>query len=219
MDFSWNFVWSSFPPLLVGLVVSLAVAVTSLILSTVGGTALAILQRVDKPIILFPIRIYISFLRGTPTLILIFLIYFVLPLVTVDIHPVVAGIAALSLNSSAFVCEIVRGGLSAIPKGQFEASRALGLPAILTWRRVILPQVANVVMPPMLNEFTNVFKATPLVSLITVVEMMRVANQLINSTYRPIETLFAAGVIYFLVNFSMSRLVRRLETGTAVKLA
>jgi polar amino acid transport system permease protein len=219
MDFAWSVVWSAFPPLLAGLVVSLAVAVTALTLSTIGGTTLAILQRAPQPLIMIPVRIYISFLRGTPLLILIFLIYYVLPLVAIDIHPVAAGILALALNSSAFVCEIVRGGLSAIAKGQFEASRALGIPAWIMWGRVILPQVGNVVLPPMLNEFTNVFKATPLVSVITVVEMMRVADKLINATFRPIEILTAAAIIYLAVNFSLSRLVRRLEQRSSMKLA
>lgn len=219
MDFAWNFVWSSFPPLLAGLIVSLAVAVTALTISTVAGTALAIAQRSENRTVLVPVRIYISFIRGTPTLVLIFLVYFVLPLFTIDIHPVVAGISALALNSTAFVCEIVRGGLSAIPKGQFEASRSLGISTWMTWRKVVLPQVRNLILPPMLNEFTNVFKATPLVSLITVVEMMRVAHQLINSNYRPIETLLAAAMIYFIVNFTLSRVVRRLESRSALKLA
>jgi len=104
---------------------------------------------------------YVSFIRGTPLLVQIFLVYYVFPL---NLHPVTAGIAALSLNSGAIMTEIMLGGLSAIPKGQLEAARSLGVKSWLLWWKIILPQVFILVIPPMVNEFTLILKSTPLLA-------------------------------------------------------
>jgi len=152
------------------------------------------------------VGLYGSFIRGTPALVQILVFYYALaPLMGINIGPLTAGIMAVGFNSGAYVAEILRGGLSRIPAGQWEAAEALGLPKHKTWFRVILPQVYNSVIPLLVNEFTMVIKITPLLSTITVVELTRASQMLYNETFRPVEVLLLAALIYFVICFSISQ--------------
>ena len=159
-------------------------------------------------------------------LIQIFLVYYALPVIDflpgpgelrIDMGPVTAGIVAITLNSVAFVTEILRGGLAAIHKGQYEAARALGIRNYPLWRKVVLPQLFMKTIPPLVNEFTQVLKATPLLAMITVVELMRVSQQIFSANYHPVEVLLGAFVIYFLICFVVSRSSILLEQRFAVR--
>ena len=159
-------------------------------------------------------------------LIQIFLVYYALPAIDflpgpgelrVDMGPVTAGIVAITLNSVAFVTEILRGGLAAIHKGQYEAARALGIRNYPLWRKVVLPQLFMKTIPPLVKEFTQVLKATPLLAMITVVELMRVSQQIFSANYHPVEVLLGAFVIYFLICFAVSRSSILLEQRFAVR--
>jgi len=158
-------------------------------------------------------RMYLSFVRGTPLLVQIFLIYYALPgLAGIDLPPLGAGVIALSLNSGAFASEILRGGLSAIPRTQFDAAQALGLSRLDEWFRVILPQLARLVLPPMLNELVLLVQGTALLSVISVVDLTRAAQNVMNTTYRPFEALTVAALIYFIGLFALghgTRVLRR----------
>jgi len=136
-----------------------------------------------------------------------------------DFAPLTAGIITLGFNSAAYSAEIMRGGLAALPKGQWEAARSLGLGPVAIWGRVILPQMFHLITPPLVNEFTLVIKTSPLVSVITVVEIMRIAQQIYNANFRPIEVLVGAAIIYFVIIFTIGRLGIRLERRNALKLA
>ena len=141
------------------------------------------------------------------------------PVFGVNIGPFTAGILAITLNSAAFVIEILRGGLASVPKGQFEAARSLGISRFALWFKVILPQTFIASIPPLVNEFTQVLKATALLSLITVVELMRVSQQIYSSNYHPVEILTGAFIIYFLMCFVISRSSSLLENKLKVKRA
>jgi len=157
-------------------------------------------------------EIYISIFRGTPLLLQIFFIYYALPgLLGIDLPPFMAGVLALSLNSGAFVTEVLRGGISAIPHGQFEGAKALGLKRRVIWGRIILPQVFIMILPPLTNELTMLVKASPLLSVITVVELTRTAQQIMMLTYRPVEVMLAAAMLYFVICFALTRLTHRLK--------
>jgi ABC-type amino acid transport system permease subunit len=158
------------------------------------------------------VNIYSSFIRGTPALVQILVFYYALaPLTGINIGPFTAGIMAVGFNSGAYIAEILRGGLSRIPKGQREAAESLGLPRIKIWFKVILPQVFHSVIPLLVNEFTMVIKITPLLSTITVVELTRASQMLYNETFRPVEVLTLAAVIYFIICFSISQLGEHLQ--------
>ena len=159
-------------------------------------------------------------------LIQIFLVYYALPAIDflpgpaelrIDMGPVTAGIVAITLNSVAFMTEILRGGLAGIHKGQYEAARALGIHGYVLWRKVVLPQLFMKTIPPLVNEFTQVLKATPLLAMITVVEMMRVSQQIFSANYHPVEVLTGTFVLYFLSCFSVSRGSIYLERRFAVR--
>lgn len=168
---------------------------------------------------LFAIDTYISYIRGTPLLIQILIVFYVLPVIGIDLPPLAAGIVALSLSSAAFSTEIMRGGLASVPFGQFEAARTLGLSPARMWLKIILPQMFNLIVPPLVNEFTLVIKSTPLVSVITVVELMRMAQQMYNANFRPVEILFGVAIVFFVINFALSRLGGLIERRNALKLA
>src|SRR5205809_6297090 len=142
-----------------------------------------------------------SVMRGTPLFIQILMVFYVLPAVGLDIPRFFAGVIALSLNSGAYVTEIIRGGLSAIPRGQLDAARAMGMSRSLVWRHVVLPQVLMLVLPPLAIEFTSLLKASALLSVIAVVELTRTAQQIIAATFRPIELWLATGALYFVMCF------------------
>jgi polar amino acid transport system permease protein len=153
----------------------------------------------------------IGFLRGTPTLILIFLVYFGLPTTGLRLDPYTAGILALGLNSGAFVAEILRGGFLAVPRGQTEAARALGLRPWALMRRVILPQVLRVALPPLTNEAVTLLKNTSLLSTITVFELTLFAQTAIARTFRPFEFYIATALIYLALSALVAWGARCLE--------
>ncbi len=148
---------------------------------------------------------YIWFIRGTPTLIQIFIVYFGLPQFGLRLSPFVAGVIALGINSGAYVAEIVRSGLMAIPKGQMESSLALGLSRFDAMRRIILPQVFRIIVPPLTNEAISTLKNTSLLSTITVVELTLYSQTIIATTFRPFEFYTATAVIYLLLTTILSQ--------------
>ena len=200
------------PTFLQGAAVTLGVSVPGFLLGLVFGFFLLICQRSPFKLIYWLSGIYISFVRGTPILVQIFFVYYALPgLLGIDLPPFTAGFLTLSLNSGAFVAEILRGGLADLPKGQWEAANALGMSRYTIWTRVIIPQLFVRTLPPLTNEFTLLLKASPLLSVITVVELTRAAQVVMLQTYLPIEAYLFAGFIYFCMLSLMSYATRRLE--------
>lgn len=204
---------AQWPIFLKGLLVTVGVSVPGFLLGLVVGLLLLAMQRAPLAPLRWLAAIYVSFIRGTPLLVQIFFVYYALPgLVGVDLPAFAAGFLSLSLNSGAFVTEIFRGGLSSLPQGQWEAADALGLSRRITWRRVILPQLFIRVLPPLTNEFTMLVKASPLLSVITVVELTRSAQLVMLQTYLPVEAYLVAAALYFVVLTSMSHVTRRMES-------
>ena len=219
MEFDPSYMWGAMPRLLEGAVITLQLVVAALVLSVVLATALTVMRASAIRPLGMAVNVYISFVRGTPLLVQLFLVFYVLPVIGLDFAPLTAGIITLGFNSAAYSAEIMRGGLAALPKGQWEAARSLGLGPVAIWGRVILPQMFHLITPPLVNEFTLVIKTSPLVSVITVVEIMRIAQQIYNANFRPIEVLVGAAIIYFVIIFTIGRLGIRLERRNALKLA
>lgn len=212
MKFDISYTLDALPWLLQGAWVTLQVTLLGFVLSLTLAVTLTLLRETLKNrFVNAIIAVYISFIRGTPFLVQIFLIYYVLPVAGIDIGPLTAGILALTLNSAAFVVEILRGGLASVPGGQFEAARALGLKGRALWSKVILPQTFIAAIPALVNEFTQVLKATALLSTITIVELMRVSQQIFSRNYHPVEVLAGTFILYFLMCFVVSRSASVLE--------
>lgn len=156
---------------------------------------------------------YITLMRGLPIVILIFLFYFGLPalLGLGRVSAFWVGVSVLTINGAAFVSEVLRGAIARIPKGQSEAAEALGLSRFLTWRLVLVPQFLPIALPALAGEVGFLIKASPALSLITIVDLTRRSQQVAMQTFDPLAPLIAAALLYFLLIGSLALLSRRLE--------
>ncbi|MGO0913780.1 amino acid ABC transporter permease, partial [Clostridioides difficile] len=167
--------------------------------------------------------IYIEVLRGTPLLVQIYIVWFGLPQLGIR-FPMLFGIPsefiasafALSVNSGAYVAEILRSGIQSVDNGQMEASRSLGLNYWSTMRYIIIPQAIKNILPSLANEFITLVKESSIISVIGVVEIMRTADIVKNAAFRALEPLIVAAAIYFVITFTLSRLVGLLEKKLSV---
>lgn len=200
------------PLLLKGLKYTILVSVEAIVIALVIGTLLSVLRmsgdsavsRVFKVLV----NIYISFVRGTPILVQIYIIYQGLAVLGLNLSSFVSGVIALSLNSGGFIAEIMRGGLSAIPKGQVEAAQAMGMPKIKIWTRIVLPQVFKIVTPQLTSEFINVIKVSPMLSVLAVVELTRTAQRLVSQTYMTLPFYITIAIFYFLICSALEEIVK-----------
>ena len=212
MGFKLDYLLSILPALARAAATNVRLALLIMLLSLALGTALTILRSRKIAAVNALIAVIISFVRGTPLLIQIFIAYYVLPAVGLDLSPEVAGVSAIAFNSMVFVSESMRGGLATIDPGQIEASTALGLPPRAIWFKVVLPQLFRRIVPVLINEATIVVKGTALLSVITVVEVLRTAQQIASANYRPFETLVGAALIFLAINLVISLSGRMAES-------
>lgn len=188
------------PRLLDAIGINFRIGMISILLALLGGTALTILRVFRIRIVNAVIGLVMSFVRGTPLLVQILLAFYGLPALGLRLTPETAGILALSFNSAFFVSEILRSNLPSIEDGQIEAATALGLRPVPIWARVILPQLFRKTLPMLINEATIVLKSTALLAVITVVETLRVAQQIGAATFRPFEPIVAAAMLFLAMN-------------------
>lgn len=154
---------------------------------------------------------YVSFFRGVPLLVQLLFIYYFLAEFGVDVPAMGAAIGGLGLASGAYQAEILRGALNAVPSGQAEAATALGFSRAEIWRRVLLPQALRISVPPLINEFTLLLKASSLVSVVGIAELTRVSMNIASSTYRPLEAYLGAGLFYLAINLCLAGLGKLAE--------
>lgn len=154
---------------------------------------------------------YVSVLRGTPLLVQLLVLFYVPSAAGLPLSPVAAAVLALALNTASFQCEIYRAGFAALPPGQAEAARALGLGAWHRLRLVLLPQVLRLVLPALTSEAVDLLKGSALVSVIAVTELLRVGQQITALTYRPLETFTAVAAFYWLLTTALALAGRALE--------
>lgn len=206
------YVWGKMPLLLEGTLLTLELTAIAVSLGFVIGT-FAGMGRLSKNKLIRTISaIYIDFIRGTPLMVQILLVYMGLPqIIGKPVPAMVAAIASLSINSGAYVAEIVRSGIQSIDKGQMEAARSLGMNHQQTMRYIILPQAFRRIIPPLGNEFIAMLKDSSLVSVIALEELMRKAQLIYTRDYRPFDILFAVSIIYLIMTLSISQLVRYSE--------
>ena len=190
-------------------------------LSIVFATILAVLGALGRlsahPVPNAIASFYVSLFRGTPLLLQIYFIFFGLPQLGIVLPAIPAGVTALSLNYGAYMTEIFRAGIQAVPRGQREAAEALGIPEQLVMRRVVLPQAVRIVIPAIGNDFIAMLKDSALVSTITVHETLFMAQRIGRSAFEPIAALIIAGAVYWtltiIFSFFQEKLERRLARG------
>ncbi|MDF2627563.1 MAG: glnP 3 [Symbiobacteriaceae bacterium] len=223
MQFNWGVVLENWPVFLEGARMTLFLSALGVVFGTLVGMFVGMLrsQSYKNPVMRVISAIaafYIEIMRGTPFIVQLYLVYYGLPLFFgVEVPELLAGIAAISLNSGAYVSEIFRAGIQSIDKGQMEAGRSLGLTWWQTMRTIILPQAVKRSLPPLGNEFITLIKESSIVSVIGIQELQFKGRIVSSSTYAPFESMFAVAIIYLLLTFVTGRLVglleRRMKTG------
>ena len=212
MSFNLDLVVSSFPLLLVGAGVTIKITAMSVALGVLIGLFVGIARISTFKPIRFLAAVYVDFIRGTPLLVQIFLVYFALPALTGQrIDPYVAAIGACSVNSGAYVAEIFRAGIQSINAGQMEAARSLGMTWTQAMRYIIVPQAFKRVIPPLGNEFIALLKDSSLVSVIGFEELTRRGQLIIAKTYSSLEIWLSVALIYLVMTLTISRFVAYLE--------
>jgi len=160
--------------------------------------------------------LWVSFLRGVPLLVQLLVFYYTLPVIGLDVPAMVAAVVTVGICASAYISEIWRGAIAALPKGQAEAAVAIGMTPQDVWIRVILPQAFNLSLPALINELILLVKASSLVSVVGILEITRASQAQAATTFRPLEVYIAAACIYLLINLCLAVLGRYLEHRTAI---
>lgn len=209
--FRWDILGDAIPRLAKGAWLTIQLTAYSLVLGIAGGLLLA-LGRVSPMTLFRPIIVaYVEIVRGTPLLMQIYVIYFVLPIVDINLSPMISGVLALSLNAAAYTSEIFRAGIESIDSGQMEAARSLGMDYRMAMRFVILPQTLRRVLPPLTNEAVALLKDSSLVSVVALAELMRVGKEIATNAGSPTTIFLTVALFYLAMTLPLTWLVRRLE--------
>lgn len=208
MNLDFSIIPGVMPALLAGARLTVELATIAVAIGLVIGSFVGIARVGHVRIVRLLAGAYVDFIRGTPLLVQLFLVYFGLPsLIGRPVPPFVAAIAAMGINSGAYVAEIVRAGIQAIDRGQTEAARSLGLTAAQTMRYVIFPQAIRRIIPPLGNEFIALLKDSSLVSVIALEELLRKGQVVITRTLRSFEVYTVIAILYLIMTLAISKLV------------
>lgn len=211
MSWDWAFVWQIMPTLLQGLKITLLVTVLGAIVAAVLGLVFAVLRRSSIKPLAQGTSFLVQFIRGTPLLVQLYVIFYVLPDIGIRLPALVAGVIGIGLHYATYTAEVYRGGIEAVPRGQWEAARATNLTIRQTWLHVVLPQAVPPMIPALANYLIAMFKETPLLSAITVLELMNQAKSVANSSYRYVEPMTMVGVFFLVISLISVALISLLE--------
>jgi len=212
IDADFLSIWA--PYILGGVPITIVVSVFSIALAIVLATVGALGRISRNPAIYGVASLYVSLVRGTPLIVQILFVFLALPQIvpaSAEIPVIVIGIFALAFNYGAYMTEVFRAGIQAVPRGQREAAQALGMPERLIMRRIVLPQAVRIVIPAIGNEFIAMIKDSALVSIITVQELLWRAQRVGQSNFRTLETLLLAALVYWMLTLVFSIFQDRLE--------
>jgi polar amino acid transport system permease protein len=212
----WPVVTQNFDLLLEGAFLTLKISLTALLFSIPLGVLIGLCRVSNKKIVKFLATAYVEFIRGVPLLVLLIWIYFVLGSYF-NLGSYWSAIMGLSVFSAAFISEIVRSGIKAVPRGQMEAARSSGMTYIQAMRFVILPQAVRIVLPPMASQFIILIKDSSLVSTVAVVDLTLIGKNLVATTFRSLEVWTAIALLYFVMTFSLSLVIRYFEKKYTIK--
>ena len=190
---------SQFALLLQGALVTASVSVAAICMGVPLGLVLALIRWKRIPVVSQIVAVYVSLIRATPAITLALLIFFAIPSLGIVLAPATAAVLTLTINTSAFNCEIWRAALIDFQRDQLEAARAYGMRPALTFRRIIFPQIWRTSMPPLVNEMTLLIKASPALAVIGIVDLTRAASRIGAETYSPLPPFIAATILYMLL--------------------
>jgi polar amino acid transport system permease protein len=209
--FNFAFAMDILPKLAAASVTTLYVTFCSFFLALAIGIPLALLRRTKWPVVPRVTTLIVDFVRGTPLLVQLFFLYFAMPGIGIRLSPIATGLIAFSVHYGCYMSEVYRAGIEAVPKGQWDACVALGISRMDTYRCFILPQAIQPIIPAAGNYLVNMFKETPLLSSISVVEMMFVSAEIGADTFRYLEPITVCGLLFLLMSIGASGLVRLTE--------
>jgi polar amino acid transport system permease protein len=198
---------------------TIALSLIAFIGGAIGGLLVALARTSDSPVLRTLSAGFVQIFQGTPLLLQLFLIFFGAPVLGIDINPWLAAGTALILNTSAFLGEIWRGCIQAIPRGQWEAAEALGLHYFSRMRDVVLPQAFKIALPPTVGYMVQVIKGTSLAAIIGFAEVTRAGQIINNATFQPLVVFSVVAAIYFVLCWPLSLLAARMERRQAAALA
>lgn len=215
-QFDWATTWIAMKYIIQGVDVTIGVSVTALILAILIGLPIGVLRTRDT-LLARLLNIYVEVFRNIPVLVLIVWVYYVLPiLIGLNLSPIVAGTLALTLNTSAFLAEVFRGGIKGIAIGQTEAAGTLGMTHVMTLRYIILPQMFRKMLAPLLNQFIVLIKESALIAYIGVLEIMHRGDMISTQFSRPLEAYTVVAVYYLILCYVVSRLAAVIEAKFAI---
>jgi polar amino acid transport system permease protein len=211
MVFDWAAIPGMMPELLSGLKVTVLATIVIMAIALVVALPIALARMSHHAFLRVPATIYVQVLRGTPVLLQLFYLYYVLPFAGITLDPWTAGIAGMSAAYSAYLSEIYRAGIEAIDRGQTEAALSLGMSWVQVMRIVVLPQAFRIVIPPIGNMFIGLFKDTSLLSILTIHELMFQGQLIAATTFRHITIFTVIAVLYLAVCWPSASIIDRLE--------
>lgn len=208
----WKYAWDILPELLRGSVYTVGITIVAFSMALVGGLILALLRRSRISWLSWTTAVLIEFIRSTPLLIQIFFLFYVLPEYGITLSALAAGTFAIALHYSCYTAEAYRAGLNAVPLGQWEAAKALSLSPRNAYFSVIFPQMIRPIVPALGNNMIAMFKDTPVLSAITVVELMLQAKNIGSQSFRYLEPITLAGLFFLIISLACAAGVRKFET-------
>ncbi len=211
MKWSWDVAFDVLPQLLKGLVVTIEATIVASLIAYILGLAIAILKMSNSKSTRVSLYWMTEFIRRTPILVQLYIVFYVLPDFGIFLEAFTCGVIVLGIHFSTYTSEVFRAGIDNVPKGQWEAAKSLNYNPYQAWKHVILPQAIPPMIPPLANYLITMFKETPLLAAITVVELFRAADQYSNSHYTYLEPMTLVGVFFLLVSIPSAMIAMRLE--------
>lgn len=221
MDLDFSPVWDGWRDLAHGALITIEVTAGAIVLGCLIGLVIG-LGRLDprRRVVYGLATAYVSFIRGTPLLVQLFIWFFGLPHFGINFPAFFCGIVGMGIYSGAYVSEIVRGAIQSVDRGQMEAARSLGMPYRTAMREIVVPQALVRMIPPLGNEFIALIKNSSLVSLLTIADLMHEGQKIISTSYRSLEVYLAIALVYFvltnLTGLALRTVERRLGAGGLV---
>ncbi len=212
MELDFSPVFAGWHDIVHGAVITVEVTACALVLGCVMGLLVGIGRLDPKRRVIYGIcTAYVTFIRGTPLLVQLFLLFFGLPQFNILLPAFVCGVIGLGIYSGAYVSEIVRGAIQSVDKGQMEAARSIGMSSGQAMRAIILPQAIVRMIPPLGNEFIALIKNSALVSLLTIADLMHEGQKIISVSYRSLEVYLAIALVYLILTSAAGLILRRAE--------
>ncbi|MBW7454303.1 ectoine/hydroxyectoine ABC transporter permease subunit EhuD [Paenibacillus sepulcri] len=209
----WDYVWDLLPELLGALRVTLYATLCGFLVAAAVGLLLAVGSRSRFAVLRYTIRGFVEFVRSTPLLVQVFSLFYILPMLfpSASLSAFTTGVIGLGLHYSTYLSEVYRSGIDGVPRGQWEAASALNFTKTQTWIKIILPQAFRPIVPVMGNYLIVIFKETPILMAITLVELLLTAKNAASDSYRVFEPYTVVGVLFLIISLIMTVLFRFLE--------